>query len=546
MPPADRTMHRNRRNSSVVARLGRAIWRGKFAVIVALLATMVPAIALTLTHNQPYRAEAQMVIRQLPSDVDNQRNSNDANDSNDSQRRLLSEIAVLEGDEVAQSVQADLGISGDVPEVHGSLGATTDVIVARVDSLSAQTAASLANAYLDAYIEVQSASLTRSYTTAIERLDGEIAALEAQIDALADDDPQRTALIAQRDQSTETLRVLTVDLAVARAPAEVVRSAEVPTEPLDEPLRRAVLLSLAVGLLLAAFGMTLLNGGDDKVVRTAADLRNLRSTEPVLATVPADRASESPLAQRQPPAGRVLDAYDALRSAVQRLVVQRDAHVIQVCSPNDGDGATSTAVYLAVMLSQAGASVLLVDLDLRNPRVHTMLDLDRSPGVTDALDEDRDDTGGIPALSRLDILDRDPSGSIIRPSLDDVDRVVESDDALGLLTLAPAPLFLPIAYYSDLSVITAGTPPRSALEVLSRVRVRELIHDLRGLYDIIILVSPSVSVGGDAAAIARHADGAVMVVKAGSTTLPKLGQSLGAIEHAGARILGVVLTGSAS
>jgi receptor protein-tyrosine kinase len=298
-----------------------------------------------------------------------------------------------------------------------------------------------------------------------------------------------------------------------------------------------------VGLALSAIGVMVLNGGE-KVVRTADDLRNLRSTEPVLAVVPADRASQAPLADRQPPAGRVLDAYDALRSAVQRIVLQRDAHVIQVCSPNEGDGATSTAVYLAVMLSQAGANVALVDLDLHKPTVHTMLGLDQEPGVTDALDEDRDDTDGIRALSRLDILDRDPSGAIVRPTFDDLDRVVESDDALGLLVLEPAPMFLPIAYYDELTVMTAGTPPRSALEVLSRRRLDELIDDLRQRYDIVIIDSPPVVAGGDAVAIARQADGAIMVVKAGSVTLPAVRRALGTVDRGGARILGVVLTGA--
>ena len=107
-------------------------------------------------------------------------------------------------------------------------------------------------------------------------------------------------------------------------------------------------------------------------------------------------------------------------------------------------------------------------------------------------------------------------------------------------------LFLPIAYYDELTVITAGTAPRSALEVLSRRRLDELIDDLRERYDIVIVDSPSVAAGGDAVAIARQADGAIMVVKAGSITLPALRQALGTVDRGGTRVLGVVLTGSAS
>ena len=532
-------MRGDRRFRSVLARMWRALWKGKVAIVVAMVATVGSAVALTLSHDQPYRAEAAMLVQRLPSDVDR------TDDPLDHRDRLLNEIAVMEGTEVADRVRADLDIVGALPQVHGYLGTETGVIVARVDSRSSEVAASLANAYLEAYIAVQTTHLTESYGDAIDQLQTQVSELDGQIDGLPDDDPRRADLVDQRDTIEGSLQLLSADLAVARAPAQIVRPAFVPSEPIDGDLGRAIVLSLAVGALLSVIGVALLNR-HDPAVRDADDLRNLRSTEPLLAVLPNDRWSETaPVVERQR-VGRLIDAYETLRTVVQRIIVDRNVQVIQCCSPSEGEGATSTAVNLAVMLARAGANVALVDLDLHHAQVHLMLGLDLSPGVTDALAEDRDDTGGIRALARLDTLDRDPSGSLIRPRFTEIEGVVEPLGSVEAIQLDPAPVFLPIAYYEDLTVITAGAPPRSALEVLSRSRLRDLIGDLRGLYNIVILVSPSVSVGGDAAAIARHADGAVMVVKAGSTTLPQLRQSLGAIEHAGARILGVVLTGSAS
>src|SRR5688500_7446334 len=137
-------MRGDRRSDTLTTRIVRAVWAAKWAVVVGVAATMLPAIALTLSHDQPYRAEAHMLIRQLPSDVA------DIDDPVDPQRRLLNEIAVLEGDEVAQRVRDTLGIGGDVPQADGYLSGDLDVVVVRVESASAELAATLANAYAQA------------------------------------------------------------------------------------------------------------------------------------------------------------------------------------------------------------------------------------------------------------------------------------------------------------------------------------------------------------------------------------------------------------
>lgn len=551
-------MSDGRLSGSQVRDVLRAIWAAKWAVVAGLAPTMAVAVGLTLMHDRPYRAEADMVIRQVPSDLTN------ANVDVNPQERLLHEIAVLEGTAVADRMRADLGLSGDVPAVTGHLGGANDVVAASVESPSAQLSASLVNAYIDAYIEVQSDQMTQDLTAAVATLETQLAGLLSQLSGLAQDDPQRTAILDKQSQTISALGLLQAELAAARVPAEVVQQAAVPANPIGPALLRPVLLSLVVGSLLAAIGVAVTRRPDQ--VRHAGDLTGLRSTEPVLAVVPPDGSRHAgPIVARQS-AGSIVDAYTNLRTVVQRVISDRNVQVIQCCSPHDGDGATTTAVNLAVILARTGANVALVDLDLRNPRVHEMLGLDLAPGVTDALDEGRDDTDGIKALTRLDLFDRigsdDPSGSLDRVlppgGFHDDDDFANlghlGDDSgpierleLEQVSVFPPPVFLPIAYYDDLTVITAGTPAvHGALEVLSRRRLDDLMAQLRASYDIILIDSPAVLDGGEAVAIARHADGAVVVVRSGTVSLPVIRQTLGTVERAGPRILGLVLTGTAS
>lgn len=512
-------------------------------MVTGLVATMGPAVALTLLHDQPYRAEAKMVIRQLPSDIGADP------EAIDPERRLQNEIAVLEGDEVAARVRQLLGIAGKVPGVDGFTTGATDVVVARVDSPIAGLAAELANAYVDSYIAVQADRLAVGLRDAISGLEAQLASLQEQINATPGDDPAMAGLLDRQRRDTDTLEALRVDLAVAQQPAEVVEPAAVPSDPLEASLLRPMLLSLAIGLVLAGIGVALMNRGRYEV-RTAADLRGLRSTEPVLAVVPLEAApNDVPILMRQR-AGRFADAYTDLRNALLRLAKERNIRVVQFSSPNDGDGTTTTAVNAAIILSRIfGLRVALVDLDLRSPRVHAMLGLPREPGITDALDDDED----VPRIGALDRLNRmgragigvgdelDALGSLAGQGFDGFDTL----ESTGSIDFDARPLAIPTSQYDkNLAVITSGTRPRSALEVLSRRRLDDLMEDLRSTYDIVIIDSPAALTSGDAAAIGRHADGVVMVVKSGTITMADVRQSLGVVERSGTRILGVVLTGS--
>jgi Mrp family chromosome partitioning ATPase len=285
--------------------------------------------------------------------------------------------------------------------------------------------------------------------------------------------------------------------------------------------------------VLGLIGVAVLNLRPGEV-RTAIDLSGLRSKEPVLAVVPSDGSlNATPIVVRQP-VGRAVEAYAELRDTMQRLVRGGSVRVVQFSSPNDNEGATNTALNLAVMLARNGTRVAVVDLDLRSPRIHAMLNLPRSPGVTDLL---TDQTGGLERRRSLTRAARpDDEALDTAAGIDLLEQELDEFDDYQF-----RPLEIPTHSFQGVDIVTAGSAPRSALEVLSRRRMDDLIGDLRVTYDLVIVTSPGALAGGDAAAIARHADGVVMVVQAGRSSLQTVRQALATIDRAGSRILGVLL-----
>jgi uncharacterized protein involved in exopolysaccharide biosynthesis len=124
----------------------RVVIRRSWIVIAAIIATTAPAIALSLRQEAVYQADADMLIRTLPGESvfgSGQQNVNP-------DRLVQNEISVLEGDAVYARLKQNLGLDDDPPEVTGSAFNDADVITASVESGDPQTAATLANAYVQA------------------------------------------------------------------------------------------------------------------------------------------------------------------------------------------------------------------------------------------------------------------------------------------------------------------------------------------------------------------------------------------------------------
>ncbi|OYW24335.1 MAG: hypothetical protein B7Z55_02515, partial [Planctomycetales bacterium 12-60-4] len=187
------------------------------------------------------------------------------------------------------------------------------------------------------------------------------------------------------------------------------------------------------------------------------------------------------------------ESYRSLRTALNVTSDNAHANVILVTSPETGDGKTTTISNLAIAMAQSGKRVLLVDADLRRPSVHTLFNLPTDIGLADVL------AGEIQGLNAL------------RPT-----------------------------FVENLQVLPAGQPPANPAELISTPRLTQFLKSVRDEFDMVLIDSPPLLAVSDPCAIARHADGLLLVVRLGKTSLVTARRAQELVKTHGLSVLGMV------
>lgn len=463
--------------------------RRKWIVIAAALITTVIAVVLSAVQTSIYSTDAEVLIQPRGQDglfEDRVVNLND--------RAIETEIQVIEGQAVRARVTDDLGLAELPDRVSATSVGATDVISVRVRDANAQNAATLATGYAEAYIDTRREQSVAELLAASTEVQTAIDDLQTQIDGLAETDPQRTSLSAQLANFQTTLDQLRVDAALRTGGASVIKDAEVPTSPVEPTPLRTAMLALVVGLLIGLGAAFLVDYLDDKI-RGADDLGTI-TPRPILSEVPVDPPTESrPLAISDPSHVSV-EAYRGLRTNVQFLALDQKLDVIQLTSSLPGEGKTTTATNLAVVLARAGLRVALVDADLRRPRVHQVFEIPASPGLTDML-----------------------LGAAPRESANSVD--------------------IGDGYRVD--VYTAGVAPSNPSEMLGGQRMRRVMERMGDYYDIVVVDSAPILPVSDSVALAGFVDGVIVVAQSGRVTTGNVADTLERLDRVSAPVIGLVL-----
>lgn len=270
----------------------------------------------------------------------------------------------------------------------------------------------------------------------------------------------------------------------------------VPTTPVSPSLR----LNVAVAVVLALFlgvGLVFVSVFLDRTVKTTTDAQ-IAAGVPVLGFIPVlesnadDRTRD--LYVHFNPKSLIAESCRALRTNILFSAADRSLKTLLVSSANQREGKTTSVIYLGTTMAQSGQRVLLIDTDMRRPRLHASTGVPRQHGLTNLMlgEEYYDD-------------------------------------------------FIKTTEIPNLFVLPCGPLPPNPSELLMTKRFEVVLAELASRFDRVILDSPPVQAVTDAVLLSKLVDGVILVVRADKTLREDVKRSARQIRDVGGAITGLIV-----
>lgn len=196
---------------------------------------------------------------------------------------------------------------------------------------------------------------------------------------------------------------------------------------------------------------------------------------------------------------QITESFKAIRTNIMFSLLTDGCKKMVVSSSLAGEGKTTTAVHTAISLAQMETRVLLIDADLRKPKVNQFFHMKNTPGLTNYF-------GNLTPLQ--DILQK--------------------------------------TAYKNLSVICSGVAVPNPSELLASEKMAGLLSELETRFDYIVIDTPPLNVVVDAVPLIKLCNGVILVVRQSSSTYPELNKTIKNLEMIDAKILGIILNGMAA
>lgn len=333
----------------------------------------------------------------------------------------------------------------------------------------------------------------------LEELQREIASLSDAVIQARDADDQATVqnlqkALSERRTQLSALLVYLKDSSINYI--RVIEPAKVPTVPSKPKVAQNTLLAGVVGLMLAGGAAFLIEYLDDSLKDPGQVEQVLGSaTLGVIAQISSNGATPEHIALEQPKSPYA-EAYRMLRTNLRYAVpASKGKPVFEVTSIGPSEGKTTTVCNLGVVTAQSGQRTILVDADLRRPKLHKIMDLANEVGLTSLL----------------------------------VGEVNEVEQALQQSAV------------ENLRILTSGPIPPNPAELLDSPRMREIIAQLGEIADVIFMDTPPLLAVTDASVLAPVATGTILVAEVGRTRLDGCAQAVEMIRKVGGNLIGIVL-----
>ncbi|HEY9293506.1 MAG TPA: polysaccharide biosynthesis tyrosine autokinase, partial [Microlunatus sp.] len=360
---------------------------------------------------------------------------------------------------------------------YAPLGTTPQVLQPVIDRLGLQTSVADLRDTIKVSSPAETVLLEVSATNASPELAVKIA------DGVSEELATRI-----HDLETPRLRGASLVNVTMTQPAELPLTPSSPRKLLD--LLIGALAGAAIGLVLA-----LIRHHFRRRIETAEDVRAVTGAAPLGLTMAVRGKKANPLVALERRSAAA-EEYRTIRTTLDLRPGGWQGHQIVISSPGRGDGKTTVAANLAISWAQSGASVCLVDADLRDPAAGKLLEVTTDSGLADVL------TG--------------------KENLEDV---------------------LQQSQIENLSVLPAGPPAMDPPGLLESSRMRALAAVLQNRFDVVIYDTPAMLAVADAVVISEIVGGLIVVARSGSTTRDDLATCLEGVADSGQNLLGVVTAG---
>lgn len=413
--------------------------------------------------------------------------------------------------EAANQIGLPLTFGELLERVRARRVANTQLLRISAENTDPAVAASLANTVAQVFVSKNQDIQTSRFATSrdglgqlVDGLQNDIAGKTRQLDELRAQpaSPERDSTIALlqgqlaqlQTMHDETLRSYQ-DLQVVEARGMNTLTVLEPAVAPDSPIRpnRALVIMLAVvGGLILASGAGLLAEYVDDALRD----RQRVALATGLSTLGLVPRAESPVSLRDPSSRRLVESYRLLRSNI--LASTSDpGHLrsLLIASPAIGEGKSTTAANLAIVLAESGRRVILVDADMHRPTQMKLF--------------------AVPNRAGLSTLLVDPSESAVN-------------------VLRPT-------WLANLRVLPAGPSPADPSALLSSRRCDDVFNQLSELCDVIVVDTPPLLAQPDAALLGSRTDSVLLVLDASKSRGRQAARAIEMLRESGAAVLGAVL-----
>lgn len=413
-----------------------------WVIAVPLAVGAVVGLCVSLVTAPVYRSSVTLYVTSATADS----GQNAYQGSLASEQRVLSYSKLVDSDAVLQRAVDSGRLGMTVPELRAATSSAgvpdTSLLTVFVEAPSPEGAAVAANAVAGALVR---------YVDEIER-----------------PDPSRPAL----------------------AKATVVTPAGPEREPVSPIVWRNILIGLLLGMLIGICVFAI-RFRLDTVVRTATDLARVAQA-PLLSEIPIDAADG--LVTRADGGGVFAESFRRLRTGLNFVDVDNPIRCVQIASANPGEGKTTLSLNFAAVLADAGASVVLLEADLRRPSIAKRTGMSGTIGLTSVLKGE---------LSLDDAVQRWPGGGF--------------------------------------DVVLSGPLPPNPSELLGSARAGEVLRALRHRYDYVVVDCPPLLPVTDALVMAGWTDGMVLAVRSGVSKGPDVVTAEESVMAVNGRVVGTVL-----